>query len=134
MPEISISANATLLSADGRFDRSAIMRRAVQLARMFREDEARAYRNRHSGALQHGAKVPPLVLPSWRQCMSEALVIAWREARNERAMTPAIAAEIEQAELAVLSVRCIDRPSPADLAQLAAVQAHASALRAALHA
>jgi hypothetical protein len=134
MPNTTVPANAILLSADGCFDRRAIMRRAWALARMFRDDEARAYRNRHSGALQHGGEVPPLALPPWLQCMSDALAIAWREARTERAMTPAIAAEIEAAELAVLSVRCIDRPSPADIAQLAAVQAHASALRAALHA
>lgn len=132
MPETAISADATLLSAPG-FDRSAIMRRAVQLARMFREDAARAWRNRHSGALQHGGKVPALVLPSWRRCMSEALTIAWREARTERAMTPAVREEIAAVEIAALTIQCGERPSRAELVHLPALQARAAELRSHYH-
>lgn len=130
---MTVPANATLLSASG-FDRAAIMRRAAQLARQFREDEARCYRNRWSAELRYGGKVPPMVASSWREAMSEALRIVWRKAREERAMTPAVAAEIEAVEIGILSIKCAERPSRVELTHLSTLQARAVELRSHLHA
>jgi hypothetical protein len=129
MPNTTVPANATLLSADGRFDRSAIMRAAVQLARDFIEDERRCYRNRWSAELRYGGKVPALVLPTWREAMSEALRIVWRKARQERAMTPATCEEIERIEIAILTSQCAERITTPERLHLSAVQARVVELR-----
>lgn len=133
MPNITVPANATLLSASG-FDRSAIMKAATQFARQFREDDARMYRNKYSAQIRYGQPVPPMVVSTWQQAMSEALRIVWRQAREERAMTPAVAAEIEAVEVGVLSIQCAERPSRAELAHLVTLQSRAIELRASLHA
>jgi hypothetical protein len=129
-----VPADATLLSAEGRFDRSAIMRAAVALARDFIADAGRCYRNKYSAQLRYGQPVPALVLPTWREAMSEALTIIWRKAREERAMTPAVAAEIERVEIAILTSQCAERPSRAELAHLPSLHARVAELRASIHA
>jgi hypothetical protein len=133
MPEITISADATLLSAAG-YDRSAIMRAAVALARQFIADAGRCYRNKYSAQLRYGQPVPALVLPTWREAMSEALTIIWRKAREERAMAPAIAAEIERVEIAILTSQCAERITIPERLHLSALQARVVELRTSIHA
>jgi hypothetical protein len=120
--------NETFLR-DGKYDRAQIMRAAVALARQFIEDERRCYRNRWSAELRYGGKVPVLVLPTWREAMSEALRIVWRKAREERAANPAVIEEIERVEIAALTIQCAERPSRAELAHLSVLQAHVIELR-----
>jgi hypothetical protein len=118
----------------GKFDRSAIMRAAVALARQFIADAGRCYRNKYSAQLRYGQPAPALVLPTWREAMSDALRIVWRKAREARAMTPAVAAEIERVEIAILTSQCAERITVPERLHLSALQARVVELRTSIHA
>ena len=118
----------------GKFDRSAIMRAAVALARDFIADAGRCYRNKYSAQLRYGQPVPALVLPTWREAMSDALTIIWRKAREERATVPAVREEIERVEIAILTSQCAERITVPERLHLTALHARVVELPSHLHA
>lgn len=133
MPNTPVPANATGLPAASRYDRSAIMRAAVAYARAIIAGERERYLRRWSGPIRCGDRHPPMVLPTWRAAMSEALRWAWAEAKQDRAtarVAPAVAAEIAGVELRILSIQAAERITRDESAMLAGLTARAAELSA----
>ncbi len=133
MPNTPVPANATALPAASRYARSAIMRAAVGYARAIIEGERERYLRRWSGAIRCGDGHPPMVLPTWRTAMSEALRTAWAEAKKARAaapVAPAVADELATVELRILSIHAAERITRDESAMLAGLTARAAELSA----
>lgn len=128
MPNTSVPANATGLSAANRFSRSSIMRAAVAHARQIIESERETYLRRWSGAIRCGDRRPAMVLPTWRAAMSEALRYAWADAKKARAAAPAPAPQLAAVELLILSIHAAERVTRNESAMLPALYARAAQL------
>ena len=133
MPNTPVPASATGLPAASRYDRSAIMRAAVAYTRAIIEGERERFLRRWAGAIRCGDRHPPMVLPTWRAAMSEALRWAWAEAKRARAATPvapAVAAELASVELRVLSIQAAERITRDESGMLSELCARAAELSA----
>ncbi|WP_428031796.1 hypothetical protein [Ancylobacter sp.] len=136
MPNTIVPANATGLPTPCRYDRSAVMRRAVVFARAMIEREREHYLRRWSAEIRYGGKRPAMKLPTWRTAMSEGLRFAWAEAKKARKPAPgapAISAELAKVELRIFSIHAAERLTRTESAMLPALHVRAAELsRAAL--
>jgi hypothetical protein len=131
MPNTPVPANATGLPAASRYDRSTIMRAAVAYARAIIEGERERFLRRWSGAIRCGDRHPPMVLPTWRAAMSEALRTAWAEAKQAGTVAPvapAVADELASVELRILSIQAAERISRDESEMLPVLCARAAEL------
>lgn len=129
MPNTVVPANATGVPTVSRYDRSAIMRRAVAYAREMIEREREYFLRRWTAEIRYGGKRPAMKLPTWRAAMSEGLRFAWAEAKKARKpapVAPAISAELAKIELRILSIHAAERITRNESDMLPALHARAA--------